>query len=55
MYLEPIFNSEDIRNSLPVAYREFWNVDSSFRNLMDGCKDDNLVLDCINFDGTTLQ
>ena len=44
LYLEPIFNSEDIVKKLPGEASEFLKVDKMWKELMQSLKEDTLVL-----------
>ena len=44
MYLEPIFNSDDISKKLPGEAADFQKIDKMWKKLMRDVKDDTMVL-----------
>ena len=50
MYLEPIFNSEDIKAKMPKEYQKFVLIDKSWRTNMEQFHKDNYLYDQIDSD-----
>jgi len=45
MYLEPIFGSGDIMNTMPLEGKMFMNVDTLWRNTMKGIEEERAIMD----------
>jgi hypothetical protein len=45
MYLEPIFGSGDIMNTMPVEGKMFMNVDTLWKNTMKGIEEESAIMD----------
>lgn len=46
MYLENIFNAEDIQKQLPSEAKQFQIVDKFWRDIMMRCKKNSLIIEC---------
>jgi hypothetical protein len=45
MYLEPIFGSGDIMNTMPLEGKMFTEVDATWKNTMNGIREDPGIID----------
>jgi dynein heavy chain len=55
MYLEPIFGSGDIMNTMPLEGKMFMNVDTLWRNTMKGIEEEKAIMDLADKEGIKIQ
>lgn len=55
MYLEPIFGSGDIMNTMPVEGKMFMNVDNLWKNTMKGIEEEKAIMDLADKENIKVQ